>query len=386
MNDFKEKIKLEDIFTAYYDCRKNKRNTLSALDFEIDYTTKLTALWREINEGSYKIGKSIAFIVKYPVKREVFAANFRDRIIHHLIIGKMLPYFEKLFIDNSFSCRIGKGNLNGILKTAEFIKECSNNYTENAYIARLDIQSFFMSIDKHILLDKTLTLIEEIYPNIDEKELIKKLFEQIILHQPEKNCEIKCNKELWNELPKEKSLFNVGEYKGLPIGNLTSQVLANLYMNDFDHFVTETCGFKNYCRYVDDFIIIHNDKKELLELIPKIEKYLMYNLKLKLHPKKRYFQHYTKGVKFIGGVIKPYRIYISNRTKGNFYLKIKQMCENNAPVEDLVPVVNSYLGILRHYKTFNIRKDVIINFVMDKYKNKIFVENNFLKINLRISK
>lgn len=149
------KIKLEELFHAYFECRKNKRNTANALAFEIDYENNLVQLCKEINSGTYKIGRSIAFIVDKPVKREIFAADFRDRVVHHLIIGKLNHLFEKQFIYDSYSCRVGKGTHFGIQRIDKFIRQCSSNYTKDCYILKLDLQGFFMSINKTILFCKT---------------------------------------------------------------------------------------------------------------------------------------------------------------------------------------------------------------------------------------
>ncbi len=144
----KPKIEISEVFEAYFDCRKNKRNTANALAYEIDYENKLLQLHKEINDGTYKIGRSIAFIVNKPVKREIFAADFRDRVVHHLIINKLNHLFEKQFIYDSYSCRKGKGTLFGINRIDSFIRKCSKNYTRDCYILKLDIKGFFMHIDK----------------------------------------------------------------------------------------------------------------------------------------------------------------------------------------------------------------------------------------------
>ncbi len=379
-------IELEDVFNAYFDCRHNKRNTSNAINFEINYEDNVIDLWREINEGTYEIGKSIAFIVKYPVYREVFAADFRDRVIHHLVINKLLPYFEEEFISSSYSCRKDKGVLYGVKEVSSFIEECSNNYTEDCYVLKMDIQSFFMSINKELLSDMIIKFIDNKYPDNKDKELIKKLCRQIILHRPETNCKRKSPISDWDSLPKHKSLFNVGGDKGLPIGNLTSQIFANYYMNPFDHYVKDTLGFKYYGRYVDDFIIISKDKKKLLEAIPLMKSFMQDNLKLTIHPKKIYIQHCTKGVKFIGGLIKPFRKYISNRTKGRFYYKLTLF--NRKPItlhqiEKLVCTVNSYIGFMIHYKSYNVRKDILINSgLLDKWLPYIIIDDNLTKINI----
>jgi RNA-directed DNA polymerase len=148
------KIELNQLFEAYYSCRHNKRNTANAIAFEIDYENKLIQLCNEINNGTYQIGRSIAFIVNKPVKREIFAADFRDRIVHHLIINKLNHLFEKEFIHDSYGCRINKGTHFGIKRVDTFIRKCSKNYTQDCYVLKLDIQGFFMHINKNILWQK----------------------------------------------------------------------------------------------------------------------------------------------------------------------------------------------------------------------------------------
>lgn len=359
-------IELDALFEAYYDCRKNKRRTINALSFEVDFEQNLVDLWRDINNHKYYPGRSIAFIVTKPVLREVFAADFRDRVVHHLIINKLNHIFESKFIEDSYSCREGKGTLYGVKKIAKYLKECSNNYTQDCYILKMDIKSFFMSIDKRILFRKVRELIVENYFEAD-KELMIELVHKIIFNNPEKNCHIKGKRSDWKDLPKSKSLFTTSPFKGLPIGNLTSQIFANYYMSEFDDYVKKDLGIEYYGRYVDDFVIIHKNKRFLIEIQDKMKEFMWQKLGLTLHPKKVYLQHYTKGVKFIGAVIKPHREYIANRTKGNLYEKMdiynKQIVNDYKSVrnnlDDVVSSINSYLGFMIHYKSFNIRKKML---------------------------
>jgi len=147
-------IELDDLFDAYVECRKNKRKTINAIDFEVDYERELILLWNKINDKAYEPKKSIAFIINNPVKREIFAADFRDRIIHHLIIKKLNPLFEKEFIFDSYSCRVGKGTLFGVKRADKFIRRCSENYTKDCFVLKQDISGFFMHINKKILFEK----------------------------------------------------------------------------------------------------------------------------------------------------------------------------------------------------------------------------------------
>lgn len=358
-------IALWELFDAYYSCRSNKRNTINALAFEFDYESNLIALYDAINSGNYYPGKSIAFIVNKPVTREIFAADFRDRVVHHWLIAKLNPLFEQQFINDSYACRIGKGTHFGVKRLDGFIKSCSKNYTTDCYILKLDVQGFFMHINRTILYERLEHFIDFKYKEQD-KQLVLDLCQKIIFNDPTKNCIIKGNKSNWNDLPHNKSLFHSPKDCGLPIGNLTSQVFANFYMNAFDHFIKKELGIKYYGRYVDDFVIVHQDKDYLKSLLPVITNFLQSQLQLTLHPKKIYLQHYSKGVQFLGTVIKPNRIYIANRTKGNFYAAIKKQ---NAVVQKAKPSkeaqhqflssMNSYLGIMKHYKTYRLRKKML---------------------------
>jgi RNA-directed DNA polymerase len=266
-------ISLEDVFTAYEACRKNKRSTLSALEYEIDYESLLVELWRDIVTNQYKPSSSDVFLIKKPVLREVFAAKFRDRIVHHLVIVKLEPLFEKIFIFDSYACRKNRGTLFGIRRVEKFIRQCSENYQTNCYILKLDIRGFFMHISRSLLWQRLLPFIKENYHHPDQEALIE-LCRSIIKNDPTERCYIKGKVLDWKFLPKDKSLFGVDKGLGLPIGNLTSQVFANFYMNPFDHFVKHDLGFKYYGRYVDDFILVDQDKKKLQENIEIMRSFL----------------------------------------------------------------------------------------------------------------
>ena len=143
-----------DLFQAYYNARRNKRNTVNVLKFELDYEVKLFKLYQEIKSRTYELSRSICFIVFKPVQREIFAADFRDRIVHHLIYNYINPFFERIFINDSYSCRINKGTSYGIKRLDYFIRSCSRNYTQDCYILKLDIKGYFMSMDRSILYEK----------------------------------------------------------------------------------------------------------------------------------------------------------------------------------------------------------------------------------------
>jgi len=389
MNTSSEKQLLYDLFQAYFDARKNKRNTINALAFEIDYERKLFELYKEIKNRKYEISPSICFVIFKPVQREVFAADFRDRIIHHLIYNYISPFFERLFIHDNYSCRIGKGTSYGIKRLDHFIRSCSRNYNRDCYILKLDIKGYFMSMDRSVLyqkVGKTLYRFRDIaHFNID---LILYLVWETIFHDPTKNCLIKGAKNNWKGLPKSKSLFFAEKNKGLPIGNLTSQLFGNVYLNDFDHFVKSIPGVRYYGRYVDDIVIVHRDKKYLKFITPLLKEYLQSNLSLELHPKKIYLQHFSKGVSFLGTVIKPHRIYIKNRIKGSFYQKIqywnnlllkKQYKFTKKDIKQFLSSINSYLGIMKHYNTYKLCKKILTQKLSVHFRNYIYTSSDYGK-------
>lgn len=380
----------EELFQAYFDARKNKRNTINALAFEKHFEANLFELKEEITSGNYSPSSSICFIVNRPVMREIFAADFKDRVVHHWIINKLNPFFENIFIHDSYACRIGKGTHLGIRQLDNFIKQCSQNYTTDCYVLKLDIKGFFMHINKDILLDKLNGFIHQCYTNPD-KELLLSLCRKVIYNDPTKNCIVKGATSNWAELPPDKSLFHSPPNCGLPIGNLTSQIFANFYLNSFDHFVKNDLGMPYYGRYVDDFVLVHQDKDHLRSMISPIAEKLNSSVQLTLHPKKIYLQHYSKGVRFLGTVIKPNRIYIANRTKGNFYRAIEKQNEiarDHKPTKEeqvaFLCCMNSYLGILKHYKTYKLRKQMIFKNLSGWWWNYFYLSNGISKFVMKI--
>ena len=378
---------LTDLFQAYFDARRNKRNTINALAFEQHFEENIFRLYEEIISGNYNPSRSICFIVNQPVKREIFAANFRDRVIHHFIYNYISPIFEGTFINDSYSCRVGKGTHYGIKRIDHFIRSCSQNYSKDCFILKLDIQGYFMSINRRLLFHKVKQVLFSKLNHIEfDLSLLLGLIEKTIFNDPTKNCVVKGKKRDWKNLPKDKSLFTTQQNCGLPIGNLTSQLFGNIYLNALDHFVKRNLKIKNYGRYVDDFILVHKDQEYLKSLIPIIRDYLSKELMLTLHERKIYLQHYSKGVKYLGSVIKPHRIYVANRTKGNFYENIQKQNEivrDHKPTEEekaqFISSMNSYLGILQHYKTYRMRKRMLFETLSAWWWNHVYLSGGIRK-------
>ncbi len=364
-----EGLTYEELYDAYLCCMKRKSGTENARRFAFDESENLYALYTELKTMVYEVGPSIAFCVTKPVKREVFAADFRDRIIHHLIMNRLERLFEGQFITDSYSCRKGKGTLFGIRRLREKLIEATDNYEKEAYIIKCDLKSYFMTIVKRAVFDKLRLFMEG--HGVSDLEFMEWLVGKVIFDRPQDHCIRKQPASFWDDLPKDKSLFGSDGTRGLPIGNLTSQWFANFFLDDFDHWVTDVLGYRYYGRYVDDFYIIV-PVEEGAECGPsRIVDALRERLAkegVTLHPKKLYIQKAERGVLFIGSMVKRGRMYIGNRTKGNMYQRLKciadgfkrKMDGNGLPtreeVDRMISVVNSYLGLMRHFRTYNIKK------------------------------
>lgn len=350
----REYVTIQELYDAYYDCRKHKRNKKSALKFEMEYEKELVRLHNELNGGIYEISPSIVFCVTRPKTREVFAADFRDRVVHHLLMRRFEYMFESEMIDSSYNCRKNKGVLYGVFDTERQMREVSMSYTREAYILQCDIKGFFMSISREKMWDMVESTLRKNYHE-DDLYFWLWLWQKVILHQFEENCRICGDRSLLDKLPPHKSILK-SKGMGLPIGNVPSHYLSNLYLTIFDKWAVSYLGRNGrYGRYADDWHAMHPDKDKLLNMISDARKFLREELSLTLHPEKIYLQEIGKGVRFCGAVIKKGRVYVSNSTLGMIYDSIDRYNKGKASKDMLVRSINSYFGLLCHYKTYAIR-------------------------------
>ena len=306
---------LTDVFQAYYDARENKRNTLSQLRFEMNLEENLMDLYHEIAERRYRVGRSICFMTNVPVKREIFAADFRDRVVHHLLCNYVGPLFERTFITDSYSCRKGMGTHFGIGRLEHHIRSCSNNYQWKCYLLKLDIQGYFMNINRQILFDIITQKLDrfanrkaydgETWSQVIDYDLVRYLSHEIVFNDPTENCEVRGTQRQWVGLPPSKSLFHTPDGCGLPIGNLTSQLFSNVYLSKLDDFVKRTLRVKHYGRYVADLFVVGTDRAKLLQLDPVIRTFLKAELGLMVHPVTLYLEEVTQGVNSLVPTHKP---------------------------------------------------------------------------------
>ncbi len=337
---------LHELTVAFFEARKGKRFTVDAFRFEINWEKNLIQLRDDILNGVYKPSRGIAFVTKRPVVREIFAAPFRDRIVHHFLFNYCANWWDKKFIRDSYSCRKGKGTLDGIKRLEHHIRSVSCNYTKKAYVIKLDIQSYFMSLKRSRLYEIVYRgLLVQYKDNLAMQNLLAYLWREIIFDDPTSGARRRGKRSDWEILPKNKSLFHQPPGQGIVIGNLSSQLLSNIYLNQLDKFVVAELGYKHYGRYVDDFyIVVTADKyKKAKRDIFKIEQFLK-TLGLTLHPRKRYIQEVSKGVEFLGAVIYPNHKVPSKRFVAHFFEAAYLVSCGRKDLESVV----SYLGHSKH--------------------------------------
>lgn len=328
-------ISPQTLFHSWNVFKEDKKNKPDVIAFEFDLEKNIFDLYRDLKNGTYKHGAYKGFWIHDPKLRRIHKATVRDRVLHHAIFRVLNPIFEPTFIPNSFSCRIGKGTHKGMKKVAEMLRAVSQNNTRECYALKCDIRKFFDSVDHD-------TLIRIISKRIKDKKvmiLIKEVVESFTASRP-----------------------NLFDRRGIPIGNLTSQIFANIYMNEFDQFIKQVLKVKYYARYTDDFIIISSDKKYLEDLIIPIQDFLRTKLYLELHPKKVHITKHIRGIDFLGYVILPEHIKLRTKTKRKIPKKIKEMVYRykSGKISELTlfSSLQSYLGVMSHANAYKLSQEI----------------------------
>lgn len=358
---------LMDLYVAFLCAKRHKGSKPYVKRFERHLMQNLTELRDTLLDRTYKPAPSSCFIIERPKKREVFAAQFRDRVVHHLYYNYTHELYERTFIADSYSCIPGRGTHYGIQRLADHIRRASRNYTKTCYVMKLDIRGYFMHIDRQRLLEIATHSLEKMSARTDiaDKDFLLWLTREIILLDPNENCRIVGSEDDWTGLDPAKSMRFVNSGKGMPIGNLTSQLFSNVYLNEFDQFMKRTLKCRHYGRYVDDAYVVSTDKEWLLSLVPDIKSFLSERLGLTLHMGKLTVTDTLYGVEFLGAFVKPYRTYASNACLRRMERNIRNMHTHDG--DAVIRSVNSFLGVLSHHKTYRIRR-------------AMFLREKFLKI------
>ncbi|MDD5176784.1 MAG: RNA-directed DNA polymerase [Sterolibacterium sp.] len=319
---------------AYYECRQNKRNTASALAFEEDLERNLCDLYDELADGSYRPGRSVCFVITRPKPREVWAADFRDRVVHHLLYRHIAPRYYASFIVDSCACIPGRGTLYAAKRLEAKVRSLTQNWSRQAYYLKCDLANFFVAIDKYILR-------EQLAARITEPWWLW-LAETILFHDPRRNYEYRGDPARLGLVPEHKRLINHPAHLGLPIGNLSSQFFANVYLDALDQFVKHQIGARHYIRYVDDFVLLHESTRWLSDALARINAFLPERLHARLNPAKTILQSIARGIDFVGHIVKPWHRVTRRRTVREALLRTAA-----APNDELLETANSYFGLLR---------------------------------------
>jgi len=315
---FEDIVNIDNLLEAWKEFLLGKRNKNDVQEFSLRLMDNIIMLHQDLNNHTYRHGGYQAFNLSDPKPRNIHKASVRDRLLHHAIYRILYPFFDKTFISDSFSCRLKKGTHKALNRFRSFGYKVSQNNTKTCWILKCDIRKFFASIDHKILLD----ILNSYIPDKQIIWLLKEIIES----------------------------FSSKTGIGLPLGNLTSQLFVNVYMNEFDQFVKHKLKIRYYIRYADDFVILHNDKKYLKNLIILISKFLFEELKLQLHPNKVSIKTLNSGVDFLGWVNFPHHRILQTVTKRRI---IRRIAESPTP-----ETLNSYLGLLRHGNTRKLKNSL----------------------------
>ncbi len=311
-------ISVENLLEGWNEFVKGKKKRKDVQMFQMHLMDRILDLHLDLKNKTYKHKGYEAFTISDPKPRSIHKASVRDRILHRAMYRKLYPFFDKTFISDSFSCRNGKGTHKALERFTYFYRKVSKNNTQNCWVLKCDIKKFFASIDHDIQFK----ILEKYIP---DKGIIGLLREIVGSFSSTEPC------------------------KGLPLGNLTSQLLVNIYMNEFDQFIKHKIKAKYYIRYADDFVILCQDKGWLEDILIKIEKFLLDELKLYLHPNKVSIRTISSGVDYLGWIHFPNHRVLRTATK-------KRMLRNIKLKEGKLETVQSYLGMLKHgngYKLHN---------------------------------
>lgn len=314
---FENIITIENFLAAWDSFLRGKRRKKDVILFQAKLGANISNLYRSLVNYTYKHEPYSAFNISDPKPRNIHKATARDRLLHHLVYKELYPYFDSRFIYDSYSCRRNKGVHRALDRFKYFAGKVSKNNSQTCYVLKCDIKKFFASIDHE-------TLIKILKKHIEDRKIIW-LINKII-----------------------SSFYSIRSGIGLPLGNLTSQLLANIYMHEFDMYLKQELRIKYYIRYADDFIILSDNKEYPNSLLPKIKEFLRTKLKLNLHENKVHIKTYASGVDFLGWKHFPYYRQLRAATKRRIIKKLRNYPKRQAVI--------SYYGLLGHGNTYKLKK------------------------------
>lgn len=313
-------ISLENLCLAWEEFIVGKKRKTDVIKFSRNLMDNIVELHNSLVNRTYCHGAYKSFYITDPKRRHIHKASVRDRLLHHAVYRILYPFFDRTYIFDSYSCRDNKGTHKALSRFAHLSRQVSKNNTRTCWVLKCDIKKFFASIDQKILM----AILQEYIPDENIIWLLKNIVASF------------CTETL-SEV-------------GLPLGNLTSQLFSNIYMNRFDQWVKHSLKAKNYIRYADDFVFISEDKNYLENIVPQVQKFLQANLKLSLHPDKLFLKTVASGIDFLGWVHFSNHMVLRTKTKQRMFKNIKKSISEES--------LQSYLGLLVHGKANKIRQQL----------------------------
>jgi retron-type reverse transcriptase len=351
-------ISIENLLVSWQEFLKGKRKRKDVILFSMNLMDNIYSLHNDLKNRTYKHYQYKAFKVNDPKPRDIHKATVRDRLLHHAIYRILYPYFDKKFIYDSYSCRIGKGTHKAIYRFESFIRKVSKNNTKTCWVLKCDIKKFFANIDHNILKN----ILSKHIQDRDIFCLLNKIIDSFHtnthisygVYVPSDINSIYAMAEMTKHQYSNSAIARC-EYCGLPLGNLTSQLLVNIYMNEFDQFMKHKLKVKYYIRYADDFVILSENKESLEDILEQMKEFLETKLKLNMHPDKISVKTITSGIDFLSWVHFPKHRILRTATKKRMFRNIN---ENSKP-----NTIQSYLGMLSHgngYKLENLIEKILL--------------------------
>lgn len=376
-------------FRYYLIARKNKRKKASHMHFRLHCLDNLAEIKRDIDAMEYQPQPSAAFVITRPKVREIIAADFRDRIIQTCLVQRILPAMERYLHPHSYACRKGKGGLRAVQHLQEAIFEATQGYTRDAWLYKFDFKSFFMSIDTELWTKRFCDWIDDNITTPD-RDTLKYIARVVYQSLPQCHCEMACHPAMFNLVPEHKRQLGKATFRGIPIGNVTSQEFVLFATTLFLRFMD--CIVFGFSHYTDDNGGVTTDREGFLAKRPIIADFVERDSHFTLHPDKFYFQHYSKGMEMLGYRLKYGLILPSKRLMHNFAWKIDvavRRADGNrrymlANKDRFMSVVNSCCGLLKHTASYNYRKRQLQR-LMDSPWAEVFDfdETNWLKVTIK---
>jgi retron-type reverse transcriptase len=314
-------ISLENLLEAWKEFLKGKKSRKDAQEFGRDLMSNIISLHQELLIRTYKHSSYEAFKVNDPKPRDIHKACVRDRLLHRALYRILYPFFTRTFISDSTSCRLGKGTHLAVNRFRTFAYKVSRNHTRTIWVLKCDIRKFFASIDQEILT----AILSEYIPDKDIMELIESIIG---------------------------SFSSTEKGVGLPLGNLTSQLFVNIYMNEFDQFMKHKIKAKYYIRYADDFVILSENRNWLCNIVPQIRDFLWNRLKLNLYPNKVSISTVASGVDYLGWVNFPDHRVLRTTTKMRMFREIQKK-------QGKKETVQSYFGLISHGNSWKLKRRIL---------------------------